>query len=134
LCHTWLNESKIIAGTEDSRIFVFEEFETKAEIPVGVGANSSARSIHCILPFTKGLIVGASSGSLLIFERNDENKDGFKKVKEFILGDESGKIMNLTLSPNEENLLVSLSNNQIYFINFGSIEMVKVSLFKFEPK
>lgn len=55
------------------------------------------------------------------------SKDWYKKSKDFVAGDEGTKVMNMALSPSEDNLVVSTENGQIYGMMLASTE-VKVRL------
>ena len=116
----------MIAGSEDSTIVIFDDGEIKTEINVSFGTNESRRQVHSIIPFSKGFVCGTNNGNIFVYERSEDPKELFKKIKDFTLTDDRSSIVNLALSPNEDNLLCSTEINQIYFTGFGSTEIIKV--------
>ena len=109
-------------------VVIFDDGEIKGEINVALGSNEPRRQIHSIIPFSKGFVCGTNNGKIFVYERSEDPKDLFKKIKDFTLTDDRSNITNLSLSPNEDNLLCSTEIDQIYFTGFGSTEIIKVNL------
>ncbi|KAJ3044625.1 Cilia- and flagella-associated protein 57 [Rhizophlyctis rosea] len=158
LCHCWSLDDRIIVGTEDSKILIFENNgELRTEIShshsPGPTIPASPRAINVMLAFSKGFICGGAGGSVTLYDRSDESsssavaqqgggqqgtvaasgsRDWYKKSKDFLAGDENTKVVNMALSPSEDNLVVSTENSQIYTMMLASTE-VKGEESRFEP-
>ncbi|KAJ3190576.1 Cilia- and flagella-associated protein 57 [Irineochytrium annulatum] len=80
LCHCWTQDERVIVGTEDGRILVFESNgELRYEIsfqqhPTTVSATQtvSIRSCHSLIAYSKGFIAGGSGGLAVIYERGED--------------------------------------------------------------
>ncbi|KAJ3100632.1 Cilia- and flagella-associated protein 57 [Physocladia obscura] len=150
LCHCWTADERIVIGTEDSRILVCEatgelkfDFAFFNQMPL--------RPCFALVSFNKGFVAAGGGGSLVIFERSggssggdlapDSNatphslssqqnnsesaagKEGFKRVREYNVQDESLKILNMAVSPNEDAVVCTLDNNQIYTVALGTADL-----------
>ncbi|KAJ3031229.1 Cilia- and flagella-associated protein 57, partial [Rhizophlyctis rosea] len=78
LCHCWSLDDRIIVGTEDSRILIFENNgELRTEIHHSHSPSptipATPRAIHVMLAFSKGFICGGTGGSVTLYDRSDEN-------------------------------------------------------------
>lgn len=56
-------------------------------------------------------MVGHEGGIVYLFEKDE--KDMFRKGKSFAIEHQPYKIMNMTISPSEDQLVCSLENNQV---------------------
>jgi len=109
MCHTWINEEKIVVGTDAGKILFFESGEFKAELSVagftsptaGSTTNIAVRpsitsvpeslstvenpfAVHSILAFSKGIICSAGLGTVHLFDKT-EDKEMYKKTKEICI-------------------------------------------------
>ncbi|KAJ3005843.1 Cilia- and flagella-associated protein 57, partial [Thoreauomyces humboldtii] len=138
LSHCWAAGDRIIVGTEDGKILIFEaNGELKAEIAHGQGPAATPRSITTLLAYSKGFICGGSKGSIAIYDRNEDGagtslpgaagqlsgRDIYRKVKELSLSDENSKVTNMALSPSEDNLVATTETNQIYALMLAGTEV-----------
>jgi hypothetical protein len=118
---------KLLLGSDDAKLAFYDSGELKYEMTFIHGTKNEMRAVDTIIPFTKGFVCGGKDGAVTVYERCDDQKEfAFRKIKDFTLGDETSKVVNLALSANEDNLLASLESTQVYFINFGSTEIIKV--------
>ncbi|EDV23338.1 uncharacterized protein TRIADDRAFT_27693 [Trichoplax adhaerens] len=158
LSQSWLSDDKIIVGTDSGRLLLLEAGELKNEFSiVSPTAESRQRSttntimedkiiddrlaIHSIVSYTKGFICGCANGSAYTFEKTDE-KDTYRKTREMALPSSSLRkeetvkhspsIKTITISPSEENLICSSSDNQLYTISLSSADMAKGEIISFE--
>ncbi|KAJ3117421.1 Cilia- and flagella-associated protein 57 [Phlyctochytrium bullatum] len=175
LCHCWTLDERIIVGTEDGRLLVFEtNGEPRMEIPFTFGPNPSnqvPKACNAILSYSKGFVAAGSGGNVVIFEKSEDtgptsaaaqqaggagagaaggqkeggveagkekegekaasaagagmgaaSKELYKRVKDFVLPDEVAKVLNMAMSPSEDNLLCSLENSQMFAITLASAE------------
>ncbi|KAL2919821.1 hypothetical protein HK105_200738 [Polyrhizophydium stewartii] len=158
--HTWTSDDRVIVGTEDSKIFVFESNgELKSEILHTHGTSQIPRSIHCIASFSKGFVVGCSGGMAALYERSEElatggiaaaaaqissgaaggpggqqgiARDLYRKSREYTLQDDAAKITNMAVSPSEDTLLCTTETCQIFSMSLANAE-VKGEEAKFDP-
>eukprot|EP00842_Homolaphlyctis_polyrhiza_P004220 jgi/Hompol1/479/HPOL_004482-RA len=159
MAHTWTSDDRIIVGTEDSRIYVFESNgELKAEMQHSHGSLQTPRAIYCLIAFTKGFIVGCAGGMAALYERAEEmgaggiaaaaaaqiapgaapggpaaagaGKDLYRKSREYTVMDETVKITNMAISPSEDTMLCTTETHQIYSISLSNAEGEEA---KFDP-
>ena len=114
--HTWIDE-KLIIATENGDILLYGESGDFR----GPLTSSCETSISTIMSFGKGFICGCAEGILQIFEKDE--KDGFKKKNPITIKQNSGNILNLGLSPSEDNLVCTTDNNQAYLVPLTSSDI-----------
>ncbi|KAM6948696.1 cilia- and flagella-associated protein 57-like [Aplochiton taeniatus] len=155
LCHTWMSEERVIAGTDTGRLLVFESGDPRWEMSVtskittqeadrpmekkkvedskGEGG-SVLPQVTVILVYSKGFACSAGPGTVCLFEKTEE-KDNYRKTKEIRIPPdpcsnepsqaESQEITSMCMSPSEETLAVSTDRGQLYSITLASAEMSK---------
>lgn len=98
----------------------------------------STTRIACILTYSKGFICSGGSGVLHLFEKTDE-KNVFKGVRSVgvcvdpssqldIPSDrdsQSQEILNMTLSPSEENVVCTTQSQQLYSLTLSAADLGK---------
>lgn len=122
ICHSWVNKNRIVAGTDDSKLLVFESGEHILEIAYVVPTRSDQSDnreskILSVESYSNGLVAGISSGVTVFFEKTDDIYL-YKKAKEFLL--EDSEVSTITVNPTEKNALVCLNNGQIYTLPIES--------------
>ncbi|KAI8930320.1 WD40-repeat-containing domain protein [Entophlyctis helioformis] len=119
LCHSWVNESRIVAGTQDSKILIFDAGELVLEISYVIphSGNSIIPAVNTIMSFSSGLIAGLSTGVGVLFDKT-EDTFFYKKSKEFLL--EEAEISCIALGPHEDTAVVTMKNSQIYNVSFDA--------------
>ncbi|KAL2916411.1 hypothetical protein HK105_204167 [Polyrhizophydium stewartii] len=117
MCHSWVNETRVVAGTQDSKILIFDAGELVLEISYVIPHNSTGLipSINTIMCFSSGLVVGLSTGVGVLFDKTDDSYY-YKKSKEFLL--EEAEISSIAMSPHEDSAVITMKNSQIYTITF----------------
>ncbi|XP_054473374.1 cilia- and flagella-associated protein 57 [Anoplopoma fimbria] len=103
LCHTWVKEERVIAGTDTGRLLVFESGDLRREINVASKAvqeqsdsnllhrqvemkkiketdNDQGPRITAILAYSKGFACSLGPGTVCLFEKNEE--DGYRRSRE----------------------------------------------------
>ncbi|KAJ3066607.1 Cilia- and flagella-associated protein 57 [Podochytrium sp. JEL0797] len=115
LCHCWVSDVRVIAGTDDSKLLVFDAGELILEISYVLPGNISAKapSIDTVTSFPGGIIAGTSTGSCVLFEKTDDNFL-YKKNKEFTL--EGSSVRCIALNPTDDVAVCTLANSQIYVV------------------
>jgi len=120
LCQAWLSESRIIVGTDNSKVLLFEGGELKAEFKVFDKADDLR--VECVAAHSTGFVCGGAMGSLHRFEEV-EDKELYKKVgEEETPNDTNGNqvILNLAISPSEDQLVATTNVNQIYALRLAA--------------
>ncbi|XP_030585789.1 cilia- and flagella-associated protein 57 [Archocentrus centrarchus] len=159
LCHTWMSEQRVIAGTDTGRLLVFESGDLRREISMtsvqgqsdrqvevkkikdtGVDEGPSVLSITAILPYSKGFACSRGPGIVCLFEQAEENS--YRKSREIKIppdpccGDvtlaEDQQIDAICISPAEETLAISTNRGQLYSVSLSSVDMNKEEQLPFE--
>jgi len=102
LCHSWLSEERLLVGTDQGRMLLFEGGEYKNDFHVGapltaessggersVTAGQSDHSattrsftpVLCIAKYSKGFLCSAGNGIVYMYEKTDE-REFYKKARE----------------------------------------------------
>lgn len=121
LCHAWVSEERVIVGTDNGELLMFDMGEFKLVLPQ---SPADGNSIEVVVSCTKGFICGGNGGVLHLFEKT-EDKDYYKRAKSFrVESPQQAKIKNLALSPSEESLACTLDNNQTFVLSISSSDIV----------
>ncbi|KAJ1339895.1 hypothetical protein BSLG_005430 [Batrachochytrium salamandrivorans] len=150
--HAWTSDEKVIVGTEDSKIYVFEaNGDLTAEISHMYERGPTPRPIHYITSFSKGFIIGCSGGMAALYERTEElsnagisavtisqntshvggtvaqqggsSKDIYRRSREFTVMDDTSQITSMTVSPSEDTLLCTTDSCQIFISSLSNAEV-----------
>lgn len=119
LCQAWLSESRIIVGTDASKVVLFEGGELKAEFKVFDKADDMR--VECVSAHSAGFVCGGAQGSLHRFDAV-EDKELYKKVgSEKTPNDTNGAqvIKNLAISPSEDNMVCTTDVDQLYTLRLA---------------
>nr|XP_004559935.1 cilia- and flagella-associated protein 57 isoform X2 [Maylandia zebra] len=159
LCHTWVSEHRVIAGTDTGRLLVFESGDLRREISMtcvqgqparqvevkkikdaNVNEGPSVPSITAILSYSKGFACSRGPGTVFLFEQTDEN--GYRKTREIkipldaycsgVTLAEYQQIDTICISPAEETLAISTNRGQLYSVSLSSVDMNKEDKLHFE--
>ncbi|XP_071508423.1 cilia- and flagella-associated protein 57-like [Diadema antillarum] len=160
LSQAWVSDERVIVGTDQGKLLLFEAGELRSEMtvtvssgkkdgekaPMGTIAENETPSgaplqITAIVSSSKGFACSAGHGVVVVYEKT-EDKDSYKKSREIrIVHDalgadesraESHVIKTLTISPSEETLVASTLTNQLYSITLSSAEIGKGDQATFE--
>ncbi|RKP18083.1 WD40 repeat-like protein, partial [Rozella allomycis CSF55] len=123
-CHSWLSEDRVAVALDEGQIFLFESGEHKATFNIFESESeiSKKTSILSLLSYSKGFAYGTSHGIIGLFERT-EDKELYRKSREFKLKEDNVKITSLALSPSEDNLICGLETNQMYAISLSNVDI-----------
>eukprot|EP00930_Biecheleria_cincta_P085307 TRINITY_DN746_c0_g1_i2.p1 TRINITY_DN746_c0_g1~~TRINITY_DN746_c0_g1_i2.p1 ORF type:complete len:1283 (-),score=294.40 TRINITY_DN746_c0_g1_i2:68-3874(-) len=138
VCHTWLNDDRLIVCSEAGDILLFDSGgEFKMVLPCSPG---EVRSLLCVTAFNKGFIAGGEKGVVTFYERSDDPKEMFRKHKVVRLdatssmsdpnannnsGPGVGAVTSTTLSPSDEILAIATSNNQLLTLSLSPTDLLK---------
>eukprot|EP01006_Ploeotia_vitrea_P032137 TRINITY_DN64396_c0_g1_i1.p1 TRINITY_DN64396_c0_g1~~TRINITY_DN64396_c0_g1_i1.p1 ORF type:complete len:1185 (+),score=181.09 TRINITY_DN64396_c0_g1_i1:77-3631(+) len=140
LSHVWLPpDDRIVVSTDNGDLLLVENSEFRCVLPL---SPSDGLSIDSLVSYTKGFICGGDMGLVSIFEKSDE-KELYRKMKTMKVDQrkdtdagmesDSMRIRSFALSQQEEYLVLTTSNNQIYQLNLSNADFSKVEDVIFEP-
>ncbi|KAJ3000403.1 Cilia- and flagella-associated protein 57 [Globomyces sp. JEL0801] len=134
LCHTWTTEDRVICGTEDGKVMIYDSSgELKFDFLHTHTLSQTVKAVHVVLTSTKGILLGLSEGSIALYEKGEElnstgpastmmtttqalnNKDMYRKSREFGLTDEPSTILKLAINPTDDYFIAAPENSQLYF-------------------
>uniref|UniRef100_A0A3Q3NES5 Cilia and flagella associated protein 57 n=1 Tax=Mastacembelus armatus TaxID=205130 RepID=A0A3Q3NES5_9TELE len=152
LCHTWMSEERVIAGTDSGRLLVFESGDLRREISTTSKTvqehsdrskaflSHSVSRITAIQPYSKGFVCSMGPGTVCLFEKIEE--DSYRKRREIqippdkysngVTPAECQEIDTMCISPAGETLAISTENGQLYSISLSSVDMNKEEQLHFE--
>ena len=84
--HAWLEDDRIVAGTQSGELLMLENFELKQHIEsafntggLGVGMmgedgqQQAAMNVSLIKPYSKGFFISSDNGYMALWVRHEEN-------------------------------------------------------------
>eukprot|EP00913_Durusdinium_trenchii_P012567 g11802.t1 len=73
MCHAWLHDDKMIVGCDNGDLLLFDNAgEFQCVLPTSPG---EPRAATCVIPCSKGFIIGGDDGRIRIYEKSDEPKE-----------------------------------------------------------
>ncbi|CAM9408970.1 unnamed protein product [Ectocarpus fasciculatus] len=125
--HCWLADDQVVVSTDQGDLYLFETLEFRCAL-----ATPTAEAICILAAFTKGFVAGGANGVLRVFERSDDPGEFFKCLKTFRIEANVSFITNLAISPSEDQLALTTSNNQIYSLALSNTDILKEDTMNFE--
>lgn len=132
VCQGWLpdagvgeNKERLLLGLADGEILMVEGLEVRATFSCENGI-----SVESIASSVKGFVVGQDNGVVTIFERDE--KELYRKARSFTIENQPSKVRHLAISPNDEHLICSLENYQVYSLPLSNSEIMKTDEMNFE--
>ena len=127
-CHTWIPEEKdrVAVATDTGEIMVSEARELKATLETGDG-----NPITNIVPYSKGFITGGTGGVVTVFDKSDD-KQMYKMGKSFKIDQYPVPVTSIALSPSEETLVCTVTENQIFQLSLSNSDILKSEEMSFE--
>lgn len=122
LCQAWLSDERMVIGTENGRVLLFDGNDQKAELFLypeerkGQPAPTPAR-VECFGAYARGFVVGDSRGTVHVFERADERELYRAVRKESLpqtLPNAQQLVKHVALSPGEDTVVCSTDRMQLY--------------------
>jgi WD40 repeat protein len=119
-CHTWVSENRVLCGTSDTKLLVFEQGELISEMQYLVPLNNDAIDDHLKQPvvtaisaFSNGVLLGLENGCVVYFEKTPDVP--YKQKKEVFF--EEGGITNIQWNGREDRAVISTALCQIFLLN-----------------
>ncbi|XP_047437739.1 cilia- and flagella-associated protein 57 [Mugil cephalus] len=154
LCHAWMSEERVVAGTDTGRLLVFESGDLRKEISVtskavqgkphrqidmkkikdaDVNEGLTVPRVTAIFSYSKGFACSMGPGTVCLFEKTEE--DSYRKSREIqippdlcsndLTPEEMQEINTMCISPAEETLAISTDRGQLYSISLSSVDVNK---------
>ncbi|XP_008291735.1 WD repeat-containing protein 65 [Stegastes partitus] len=159
LCHAWMSEERVIAGTDTGRLLVFEYGDLRREVKAtskavqgqsdrqvemkkmtdsDVDESPAVPRITAILSYSKGFVCSVGPGTVCLFEKTEE--DSYRKSREVKIPPcrndlnpaECQEVYTMCISPAEETLAISTDRGQLYGVSLSSVDMNKEEQLHFE--
>ncbi|XP_069559333.1 cilia- and flagella-associated protein 57 [Brachyistius frenatus] len=162
LCHAWMSEERVMAGTHTGRLLVFESGHLRREISVTsksaqgqpdrlvemkrikdteVNGSPAAAPVTAILSYSRGFACSVGPGTVCLFERMEE--DTYRRSPDIQIppepcgsdstpAGEGREINTMCISPAEETLAVSTDRGQMYGVSLSSVDVNKERQLYFE--
>ncbi|XP_013398082.1 cilia- and flagella-associated protein 57 [Lingula anatina] len=151
LCQAWVSDERVVVGTDNGRLLLFEAGELKNEFHVEKSQKgdkekmdsisegeatqpSGPPEITAIVAYSKGFACSVGPGTVFLYEKTDD-KEYFKKAREIKIPADSNSadpsksenqvITSLTVSPSEETLVASTDSSQLYSMTLSSADLGK---------
>jgi len=150
LCHAWVSEERIIVGTDNGKLLLFEAGELRNEFNLvqhdaKASSDDNAATSHqvsALVSYSKGFACAFGQGAVFLYEKTDD-KEFFKKAREIMIPPDpcnsqdptlaqQQMIRCLTVSPSEETLVASTDQAQLYFLTLSSADLSKGDSAQFE--
>eukprot|EP00002_Diphylleia_rotans_P028089 TRINITY_DN5662_c0_g1_i1.p1 TRINITY_DN5662_c0_g1~~TRINITY_DN5662_c0_g1_i1.p1 ORF type:complete len:989 (+),score=210.63 TRINITY_DN5662_c0_g1_i1:224-3190(+) len=125
--HCWVSGDTFVVATDIGEILVVTQGEMKQVIS---RALQTISPITSICPYSKGFLAAGARGVLGIFEKSGE-RDHYQITKIFPTG--SDHIFCMTLSPNDDSLACSFSNDQLGLFHLANVDILKEDQNHFQP-
>ncbi|CAF1015427.1 unnamed protein product, partial [Adineta ricciae] len=122
-CHCWVSDERLLAGTDQGKLFLIQNGEILHEIKldakfesrsvtsqhsgddrIGIGETNvninlednyaNKSEVTCIVPFSRGILVAAGVNKVYMFDRIDDNREYYRRNREIVLPNDSEKINN----------------------------------------
>jgi WD40 repeat protein len=131
----WLAADRLVVATAggEVQILVGGELMRTLDVPAeegpGVMLNAGGvRAISCLVPFSKGFLAGCEGGVVRVFERSEDPRMPYKATRSLTVPPtDVSPVLSLALSPNEEDIVVTVGSGQAYSFRFGAFELHRSS-------
>jgi len=140
--HLWLNDDRIVLGTSQGELLLFEGGEF---ITVLACSPNDSCSINCMANLSNGFIAGSSAGNIRVFMNTDSDHGYFRLAKETCVNEVSSNrniiansgllgttiqdedVLSIAVSPSEESAVVSLKSQQLILLTLQNNNVLKQS-------
>lgn len=130
--YCWLGDGNLVLVTDRNELIyvVTHNMEMKFLLP---SPPLEEMTIECIIPFSKGFIIGGDKASIMIYERreNDKKNPYERSGKRIQVPHNLSKVISLTLLQKEEVLAFGLSDGSLLHFSFN-FDRISEEPIKFE--
>ncbi|KAA0171370.1 hypothetical protein FNF28_00861 [Cafeteria roenbergensis] len=130
LAHTWLEDDRFVAATDEGELLVFEHTDFKRVLDT---SPADGRPIDALAPFSKGFIAGCDGGRLLVYQRSEDVRQYYKLAGEFVVPGDPSRFLSLSVSSSEDEAALVMSSGQAYLFRLANFELHKPDDVVFAP-
>ena len=132
-CHAWFDDEKMVVGTEEGDILILAgENDRTMELKKTLQGVHEQSAIWSICAIGRGFVCGGDGGHFTLYERTYDG-DYFQRYKRFRM-QEKQSIVDISISPNEENVVCCVDNNEMVFFSLANVDVMKSDdLSNFKP-
>ncbi|CAG5118964.1 unnamed protein product, partial [Candidula unifasciata] len=148
LCHAWVSDDRILVGTDNGHLLLFEAGEVKQEFNLGHSGERSTidgeldLQVTALVTFSKGFACAFGMGTVYMYEKT-EDKDTYRKTREIKIPPDPWNSQDpylaqkqifrcLAVSPSEETMVGSTDQGQLYYLTLSGAELGKGDQANFE--
>jgi len=131
--YCWLYDGNLILATDKGELIYVTAHNMEMKYVLATSPMDEM-TIECIIPFSKGFIVGGSNGSIYIYEKHEvEKKNQYVRIEKKVqVPNNYSKVISMALLQKEENLCFGLSDGSLLSFSFN-FDRSSDETFKFEP-
>eukprot|EP00698_Gefionella_okellyi_P006107 TRINITY_DN15567_c0_g1_i1.p1 TRINITY_DN15567_c0_g1~~TRINITY_DN15567_c0_g1_i1.p1 ORF type:complete len:1180 (-),score=311.31 TRINITY_DN15567_c0_g1_i1:65-3577(-) len=129
LSHEWLSDERLIVGTDNGDLLLFENNEFKMALPQ---SPADGNSIESFAGYSRGFVCAGDNGIVHLFEKTDDAREAYRRTKTFKIHQNAVPVTTLAISPSEEVLVCGLDNSQLFSLNLSSTDLMKPDDMNFE--
>eukprot|EP00750_Incisomonas_marina_P005576 INCI14025.2.p1 GENE.INCI14025.2~~INCI14025.2.p1 ORF type:complete len:1177 (-),score=246.53 INCI14025.2:336-3866(-) len=131
-CHSWLLDKTdhLLVGTRDGQLLLFGKGFAQ-----GVLQASPRKNLHirCIIPHTKGFVVGADGSQIFTYSQSDVDED-YSLEKHFEVEPEKAHaVLGLAVNGSETHVACVLANHQLFQAKLTDADALRGGASTFKP-
>eukprot|EP01062_Namystynia_karyoxenos_P059976 TRINITY_DN513_c0_g1_i1.p1 TRINITY_DN513_c0_g1~~TRINITY_DN513_c0_g1_i1.p1 ORF type:complete len:1380 (+),score=595.80 TRINITY_DN513_c0_g1_i1:88-4140(+) len=119
--HSWFDDDRLVVGTEEGDALIIDGAELKKVIHSVYGSGIKA-GVAVIQSVGRGFVAGGDGGAFAVYERTYDN-EYFQPYKTLRTPDRH-RIIDISISPGEENLVCCYDNNSLALFNLANIDIM----------
>ncbi|KIZ00159.1 WD repeat-containing protein 65 [Monoraphidium neglectum] len=104
------DKERQLLGTSDGEILLLEGTELRATLSCDTGG----KSVESLVAYGKGFAAGQEAGLVTLFEKDEREKEGFRRARTFAVHDHPLRVRCLAVSPGEEQLALMLEGGPAF--------------------
>lgn len=120
-CHQWISDSRLVVGTTQGDVMLFDHGDFKALI------GHEPLPVRSVTQISKGarLVVGCESGRITVYDKTDDI-DHYKPNRTFVVGNAKANVVHVSSSPQEDVMAILLSDRRLLRLDVNTIDNIKV--------
>jgi cilia- and flagella-associated protein 57 len=128
LAHAWLPDDQAVVATDDAQLLLFENAELRTQWTTG----EDGGMVNCIVTYSKGFICGGENGVIRVFEKSEDGREPYKRSTTLEIDDNRSRIKSMAVSLNEETLVLTTEDKQMYVLQLSNLDILKGADTNFE--
>ncbi|KAJ9451555.1 hypothetical protein DIPPA_17536 [Diplonema papillatum] len=123
--HCWFDDDRVAVATHQGDVLIIDNCELKKVLPRIFKASSPSApppAVWSLYSLGRGFAAGGDAGCFSLYERTYD-QDYFQSYKKFDTPHKH-RLVDLSVSPNEESLLCCYDNNELAHFNLVGVDIV----------